>query len=103
MDAPVTHILIDESGTPRTINRRVKVKMIIQKHLAGGEGFQDIAAHYGIDLADVHAAMAYYYDNKAAMDADFVRAEALVKEVGVSEAELKEKILHRMKQLGDDK
>jgi hypothetical protein len=55
MLTPVVHILIDENGVARTINRRVKVKMIVQKHLLGGEPLLAIAEHYGIDLADVHA------------------------------------------------
>jgi uncharacterized protein (DUF433 family) len=98
MDAPVIHILLDEDGTPRTINKHVKVQMIVQKHLFAGETLPEIAAHYGLELADVHAALSYYYDNKAAMDADFERKETLLKEVGISGADLKKTILQRMKQ-----
>jgi uncharacterized protein (DUF433 family) len=96
MIAPVVHILIDEEGVARTIQRRVKVKMIAQKHLIGGKSLTAIADHYGIDLADVHAALAYYYDNQAAMDAEIARDERLVQEVGVSGAELNAKIRQRM-------
>jgi uncharacterized protein (DUF433 family) len=64
-DAPAVHIEIDDTGIPRTINRRVKVQMIAQKHVVGGEAVEAIAEHYGITLADVHAALAYYYDNVA--------------------------------------
>jgi len=60
MLTPVVHILIDEDGSARTINGRVKVKMIVQKHLLGGESVQAIADHYDIDLANVYAALAYY-------------------------------------------
>jgi uncharacterized protein (DUF433 family) len=102
MDAPVLHILIDAEGIPRTINRRVKVKMIVQKHLFAGEPLWDIANHYGIELSDVHAALAYYYDNREQMDADFERSEALLKEVGVSGEELKAKIQQRMRKKADE-
>ena len=98
MMTPVVHILIDENGTPRTVNQRVKVAMIVQKHLIGDASVDGIAAHYGIDLADVHAALAYYYDNKSAMDIDFARAEADVKRVGISGAELRSKVEQRLKQ-----
>ncbi|MCK6581390.1 MAG: DUF433 domain-containing protein [Anaerolineae bacterium] len=101
MIAPVIHILIDEEGIARTINRRVKVKMIVQKHLTGGETPPAIADHYGIDLADVHGALAYYYDNKAALDAEIARDEALIQQVGVSGADLKAKIRQRMTSQGD--
>jgi uncharacterized protein (DUF433 family) len=93
---PIVHILIDEDSNARTINRRVKVKMIAQKYLLGGETIPVIADHYGIELADVHAALAYYYDNRAAMDAEIARDEALIQQVGVSNAELKSKIRQRM-------
>lgn len=96
MLTPVVHILIDEDGSARTINRRVKVKMIVQKHLRGGDSVQAIADHYGIDLADVHAALAYYYDNKAALDAEIARDETLLQHVGVSGEDLKAKIRQRM-------
>ena len=96
MIAPVIHILIDEEGIARTINRHVKVKMIVQKHLTGGETLPVIADHYGIDLADVHAALAYYYDNQTVMDAEIARDEALIQQVGVSGADLKAKIRQRI-------
>ncbi len=98
---PVVHILIDEDGSARTINGRVKVKMIVQKHLLGGESVQAIAAHYEIDLANVYAALAYYYDNKAEIDAEISRDEALIQQVGVSGADLKAKIRQRMTRRGD--
>lgn len=102
MDAPVLHILIDNDGIPRTTNRHVKVKMIAQKHVFAGETPEEIAAQYGIDLSDVYAALAYYYDNQAAMDAIFERSEDLLKEVGVSGEELKTKILQRMREKSDE-
>ncbi len=68
MDVPVLHIELDEQGTPRTINRRVKVRMIAQKHLQAGEPVEAIAEHYGITVADVYAALVYYYDNRASFE-----------------------------------
>jgi uncharacterized protein (DUF433 family) len=100
MDTPHLHILIDDDGIPRTIHRRVKVKMIVQRHIFANEPLTSIAEHYGLDMADVHAAMAYYYDNKEAMDADFERMEALTKQFGVSGAELEAKIRQRLKEKG---
>jgi uncharacterized protein (DUF433 family) len=98
MDISVLHIIIDEESIPRIVNRRIKVKMIAQKHVFTGESPQKIAEHYGIDLSDVYAALAYYYDNQAAMDADFERSEALLKQVGVSGEELNAKIRQRMQE-----
>lgn len=99
MDAPALHVFLDDKGTPRTINRHVKVSMIVQKHLVGGQPLEDVAEHYEISVADVYAALAYYHDNKAAMDAETTHKEALTHEVGVSGATLRSKIEQRMKDL----
>ncbi|MEM6529247.1 MAG: DUF433 domain-containing protein [Chloroflexota bacterium] len=69
----IQHILIDDDGIPRTVNRRVKVKMIAEAHIDAGLNASDIAAEYKISLADVHAALTYYYDHQswfAARDAE---------------------------------
>jgi len=102
MKSPVIHITIDDDGIPRTINRRVKVKMIVQRHIFADEPLQDIADFYGINLADTYAAMAYYYDNKSAIDAQFEESKRLMKKHGVSGAELRAKIEARLKQKRKD-
>lgn len=96
MKTPIIHIQLDEDGIPRTINRRVKVKMIARKHLEGGMSVADIAEHYDIELSDVYASIAYYYDNKAVMDAERDTNEALLQEVGISHDDLKATVLQRM-------
>lgn len=96
MNIPVLHIQLDEYGVPRTINRRVKVKMIVRKHLEGGMSVSDIAEHYNIELSDVYASIAYYYDNKTMMDAAREASETLLQEVGVSHEDFKAKVLKRM-------
>ena len=65
MDIPALHVQLDKDGTPRTINGRVKVSMISQKHLNAAESVEAIAEHYQISPSDVYAALAYYYDNQA--------------------------------------
>jgi uncharacterized protein (DUF433 family) len=44
--------------------------MIARKHLDEGISVSDITEHYGIELSDVYASTAYYYDIKAVMDAE---------------------------------
>ncbi len=67
MDRPIEHINVD-GDVPRTQNRNVKVRMIAQKHLEAGETITAIAEHYGINVADVYAALTYYYDHKPYFD-----------------------------------
>jgi uncharacterized protein (DUF433 family) len=82
----IAHIEIVQ-GVARTVNKHIKVKMIASKHLVAGETIDEIAGHYGITRADVHAALTYYYDNQEAFD-EIARAnEALLKEHGVKAEE----------------
>jgi uncharacterized protein (DUF433 family) len=102
MDIPVLHIEIDEEGNPRTINRRVKVKMIAQKHLIGGEAIEDIAEFYGITLADVHAALAYYSDNRADFERRARELQPLIDQAQQYSTELKARIRQRLQQTDEE-
>lgn len=99
MEVPVIHILIDDDGIPRTINRRVKVKMIAQKFF-GGLTADEITEHYGIELADVYAALAYYHDNREYFEAQARELEPLIEEAKKYSADLKAKVLKRMADKG---
>lgn len=94
--APVNHILIDESGTPRTANQAVKVKMIAQKYLVADETAHEIAAHYEIDLADVYAALAYYHDHRAYFEQAEATVEATRAELAERSADLRRTIQERL-------
>jgi uncharacterized protein (DUF433 family) len=101
MEAPVLHIMIDDNGIPRTINRRVKVKIIAQKIILGGASPQDIVDHYDINLSDVYAALAYYYDNREYYEQKERELQPLVDEAKRYSADLKAKILKRMQEKDD--
>lgn len=64
MNLSVEHIMIDDDGIPRTRTMGVKVKMIAAQYLEGGMPVEEIAQHYDISQADVHGALAYFYDHK---------------------------------------
>lgn len=98
MQAPILHILIDNDGIPRTVNCHVKVHMIAQKHLIAGERVEDIANHYGISLADVYGALAYYYDNRAYFEQRERDLQPLIDEAKRYSEDLKARILNRMNQ-----
>jgi uncharacterized protein (DUF433 family) len=104
MQAPVEQqrVQVADNGIPRTINRRVKVHMIAQKYGIGQQSPADIAEHYGITLADVHAALAYYYSNRAYFDERERAVEPIIEQARAYTAELKAKIQQRMQVDNDD-
>lgn len=101
MDTLILHIEIDEKGIPRTINRRVKVKMIAENYQAGTSP-EVIAEHYGIRLADVYAALTYYHDNQADFERHEQDLQPLIDDAQRYSDELKTKILQRMQRRTDE-
>ncbi len=77
------HIVKDEGvcgGQPRIVGTRIKVQHIIleYEHL-GWTPDQICDAHPGLTLADVHAAITYYYDHKNEINDAIQKDEKFVK------------------------
>lgn len=65
--------IIKEDGHPSRIEShpRVRVAQIVMDYFAYGWSADEIhRQHPHLALAEVHAAMAYYYDNRAEIDAE---------------------------------
>ena len=65
-------------GKPRIAGHRITVQNIAVWHEWMGQSVNDIAAAYDITLADIHAALAYYYDHKSEIDNAIKEEEAFV-------------------------
>jgi uncharacterized protein (DUF433 family) len=55
-------------GKPCITGTRIAVSDIALMHVRLGQSLEQIAGHYGIPLAALHAAMTYYYDHQAEID-----------------------------------
>ena len=69
-----SHITVDDRGVARIDDTRLKVIHLVAAWKSGAatpEGLQ--AAYPQLSLAQVHAALSYYYDNQAAIDAEIER------------------------------
>ena len=65
------HIEVDPSargGKPCITGTRIAVGDVVLMHLRLGQSLEQIAGHFGISLAALHAAMAYYYDHREEID-----------------------------------
>jgi uncharacterized protein (DUF433 family) len=79
------HIVITPGvcgGRPRIAGHRITVQHIVLWHERGGLSPDEIVSRYpGLTMADVHAALAYYWDHRgeirARIDADDQFAEQL--------------------------
>ena len=56
-------------GKPRIAGHRITVKDVVVWHERMGRSADEISADYDLALADVYAALAYYFDHRADIDA----------------------------------
>jgi len=86
MAATITnHIEITEGtcgGKPRIAGHRITVQNIVICYERMGMSPDEIIYHYpSINLADVHAALAYYYDHAAEIRQDIEQDEIFAREM----------------------
>ena len=82
-------IEIDENGVAWIIGANTKVIEVALDHLAHGWSPEEIYfQHYGqLSLAQIHAALSYYYDHQAEFDAEIKRQIEVVKELKAKEGD----------------
>lgn len=73
------HIAVDEHGVPWIEGTNTKVVELIAELKAYGWSPEEMAyQHPHLTLAQVHSALAFYWDHRAEVDADLERREELV-------------------------
>ena len=55
-------------GKPRIAGHRITVENIVIWHERMGKSADEIATEYDLTLADIYAALAYYFDRRAEID-----------------------------------
>ncbi len=66
------------SGKPRIAGRRITVADVAIMYLKMGQSLEEIAGKYQLSLAAVHAAIAFYYDNREEIDRQLEEEDAFV-------------------------
>ncbi len=75
------HIVISPEichGRPHIEGHRIRVQDVAIWHERLGLSVDEICANYHLSLAEVYAALAYYFDYKEAIDRDIEADEAYV-------------------------
>ena len=68
-------------GKPCIAGHRITVQNIVIWHERLGKTPDEIAAEYDLMLADVYAALAYYFDHKEEIDQSINESEAFIEEL----------------------
>lgn len=69
------------SGKPRIAGRRITVQNIAIWHEQLGKSVDEICDAYDLEPAEVHAALAYYFDHRADIDRSVREGEAIAAEL----------------------
>ena len=68
------HIFLDDRGVAWIADTNVKVIEVVLDKLAHGSSPEEMHFQYPhLSLAQIHAALAHYYDHQAEMDAEIAR------------------------------
>ena len=86
-------------GKPRIAGHRITVQNIAIWHDRLGIGVDEIASEYDLTLADVHAALAYYFDHRAEIDRCIQEGEAFAEAL---RQQLPSKVREKLKDRLDD-
>lgn len=91
-----THIEIDENGVAWIADTKVKVIEVVIDKIAHGSSPEEVHFQYPhLSLAQIHAALAYYYDNQAALEAEIEQRWQEANELAekISDSSLRQKLL----------
>lgn len=87
-------------GRPRIAGRRITVRDIVIWHERLGRTPDEIAAEHDLTLADVHAALAYYFDHRDDIDRNIEEDRAFAE---VVRQQTPSKLTNRLRELrGND-
>ena len=83
-------------GKPRIAGHRISVQDVVIWHERMGKSADEIATEYDLTLADVYAALAYYFDHRGEIDESIRAEEAFVEMLREqTTSKLKEKMVAR--------
>jgi uncharacterized protein (DUF433 family) len=79
--ATAAHVWVDEKGVAWVDDTGHKVRQIVVDYLFNKWGPEAIHKQYpDLSLAQIHAALTYYYDNKAQVDEEIERCHRIEEE-----------------------
>ena len=84
MSQVATHIELKQGASgirPRIVGKGVLVQAIVVWHTVLQRSPDDIASDHGLTLAEVHAALSYYYDHRVEIDRSIWEDDKLIAEM----------------------
>jgi uncharacterized protein (DUF433 family) len=89
VSSPTAHILLDDKGRAWIDDSNIKVIEVALDMIGQGWTAERIYEEHvpSLSLAQIHAALSYYYDHKAEFDEEIERQEKLVEELRAAQGQ----------------
>jgi len=89
------HIVMKDGEARIEGKEHFKVEMVVRLYVDGEASIEDVMAHYGLTASEVHAAISYYFDNRAELDSAHQKVLAEIHENAMTIEKFKTKIVAR--------
>ena len=97
----INHIIIVDDQARIRRKPHLKAEMVARMYVGTDYKIEDVMEHYDLTAGEVHSAIAYYYDNQEALDAEYDRAITTIQEHAMTLDKLKAKIAERQQKSKD--
>jgi uncharacterized protein (DUF433 family) len=91
------HIIMREGQARIEGKEHLKAEMVARMYVDGHATIEAVMEHYGLTAAEVHAAIAYYYDNRETLDTAYEQTLTEIHENAMTLEKLKMRIETRNK------
>ena len=91
----VNHIVMKDGQAWIEGKEHLKAEMVARMYVDGDHSIDAVMAHYGLSAAEVHAALAYYYDNRTELDSDQQRVLTEIRENAMTLEKFKAKVVSK--------
>jgi len=97
----IADLIVETPGTcggrPRIEGRRITVENIVIWYERLGLGADEICSEYNLTLGQVHAALAYYFENRQSIDKSLKEGEAMVEAMRLKNVSRVQEKLERLR------
>lgn len=87
----INHIVMLDGQARIKAKPNLKAEMVARLYVDGDYAIEDVMAQYDLSASEVHSAIAYYYDNQTALDEDYNRITAEIRQNAMTLEKFKEK------------
>jgi uncharacterized protein (DUF433 family) len=98
----INHIAVDpdfRQGKPHIVGTGITVHDVVAWHIINESPIEWIAASFDLTQAQIYAALSYYYDHQAEIDAAIEEGEQLVREKAVPSDDLLARMRERKRKM----